>query len=169
MKLKPTANLGAALNDAHRAVGDLADEMRRLGERHRPDHDVKHLASTLATLLDTATATLADQATATTSASRHLTPTATGGRRPLAPVREKLADALGDRPIAGALLLADLRRLLGVAADASITCVIVAQGAQAAGDADLLEAVTSAHATVLRVHRWALTRLKTTAPQVLST
>ena len=36
MKLKPTASLGSALNDTHRAVGDLADEMRRLGERHRP-------------------------------------------------------------------------------------------------------------------------------------
>jgi anaerobic selenocysteine-containing dehydrogenase len=35
-------------------------------------------------------------------------------------------------------------------------------------DGDLLEAVTTAHATVLRVHRWALTRLKTTAPQVLT-
>ena len=82
-------------------------------------------------------------------------------------MREKLAEArLGDRPIAGALLLADLRSLLGVAADASITCVILAQGAQAAGDADLLKAVTSAHATVLRVHRWALRQ--TTAPQVLT-
>jgi len=74
---------------------------------------------------------------------------------------------MGSRPPAGALLLADLRRFLASASDASVACVVLAQGAQAALDRDLLEAVTVAHDAVLRTHRWALTRLKVTAPQVL--
>ena len=90
----------------------------------------------------------------------------TGG--PLAGVREKTSQMLASRTHAGALLLADLRRFLARASDASVTCVILAQGAQAAQDTDLLSSVTAAHDTVLRTHRWALTRLKTTAPQVLT-
>jgi hypothetical protein len=49
-----------------------------------------------------------------------------------------------------------------------VTCVILAQGAQAAQDPAVLSVVTAAHDTVLRPHRWARTRLKTTAPQVLT-
>jgi hypothetical protein len=168
MRLKPTGSLGAALSDAHHSIADLAGETRRLGERHRPDHDVHHLTSTLGRLLDAAAATLARGGDRYDQRLSMPTPDADRSGGSLAPAREKLADALGGRPIAGALLLADLRRLLGVAADASIACIILAQGAQATGDRDLLEAVTAAHATVLRVHRWALTRLKTTAPQVLT-
>jgi hypothetical protein len=161
-----TDSLAGALRDAHQAVHGLAEETRRLGERHQPDHDVRHLSTTLSTLLDGATATLAAQG------QRHdvqLAQPEADDRGLLAAVREKAGQALGHKPLAGALLLADLRHYLAVAADTSIACIILAQGAQAAGDRDLLDAVTTAHDTVLRTHRWALTRLKTTAPQVLTT
>ena len=62
------------------------------------------------------------------------------GERPAGPCpapREDLADARL-APAAGALLLADLRRFLARASDASVSCVILAQGAQAAQDTDLL-------------------------------
>lgn len=61
-----------------------------------------------------------------------------------------------------------MRRFLAQAADASVTCVILAQGAQAAQDPELVSDVPAAHDSVLRAHRSALTRLKTAAPQVLT-
>ncbi|WP_324338381.1 hypothetical protein [Baekduia sp.] len=112
---------------------------------------------------DDASATLASQGQRHDVRRAH---PAADGRDLLAPMREKAGQALRDRPLAGALLLADPGHYLAVAADASIARIILAQGAQAGGDRDLLDAVTTAHDTALRTHRWALTRLKTTAPQV---
>jgi hypothetical protein len=165
VRLGPSTSVDDATVQAHDAVTQLAAATRRLGERHRPDHDVHQLSTTLAVLLDEAAAALAAHAERVDAQPPD--PRRRGG--PLAPVREKLGDVIGDRPLAGALLLADLRDHLAAASDASVACIILAQGAQATGHRELLEAVTAAHATVLRVHRWSLTRLKTTAPQVLTT
>jgi hypothetical protein len=163
-----TASLRGALGEAHDAIEDLASAVRRLGERHAADHDVLHMSRTLGLKLDDATHALAVQGDRLGRALADVEPDPkrTGG--PLAGVRETVSELLGSRPPAGALLLADLRRFLARASDASVTCVILAQGAQAAQDVELLSAVTAAHDAVLRTHRWALTRLKTTAPQVLT-
>jgi hypothetical protein len=163
-----TASLRGALDEAHGAVEDLASAVRKLGERHAADHDVQHMSRTLGLKLDEATHALAVDGERLGASVDDVEPDAerTGG--PLAGMREKTSEMLGSRPHAGALLLADLRRFLARASDASVTCIIFAQGAQAAQDAQLLSAVTAAHETVLRTHRWALTRLKTTAPQVLT-
>jgi hypothetical protein len=163
-----TASLRGALDEAHGAVEDLASAMRKLGERHAADHDVLHISRTLGLKLDEATHALAVHGDRLGASLDDVQPDAerTGG--PLAGIRERTSDMLGSHPQAGALLLADLRRFLARASDASVTCVILAQAAQAAQDPQLLSAVTAAHETVLRTHRWALTRLKTTAPQVLT-
>lgn len=155
--------LEGAVGEAHGEIEDLADEVRRLGERHTADHDVLHVTRTLGRLLDDAAAALAGHVGESTREPDH---DRSGG--PLAPLREKASELLGSRPAAGALLLADLRRLLDGCGHASVTCVLVAQGAQAARDDALLAAVGSAHEGVLRTHRWALTRLKVTAPHVLT-
>jgi hypothetical protein len=162
------ASLRGALGEAHGAVENLASGVRKLGERHAADHDVLHMSRTLGLKLDEATHALAVQGDRLGRSLQDVEPDAerTGG--PLAAVRHKASEMLGSRPPAGALLLADLRRFLAQASDASVACVILAQGAQAAKDPELLGAVTAAHETVLRTHRWALTRLKTTAPQVLT-
>jgi hypothetical protein len=163
-----TASLRGALGEAHSAVDDLASAVRKLGERHAADHDVLHMSRTLGLKLDEATHALAVHGERLGRSLDDVEPDAerTGG--PLAGMREKASEMLGSRPQAGALLLADLRRFLARAADASVTCVILAQGAQAAQDPELLSVATAAHDTVLRTHRWALTRLKITAPQVLT-
>lgn len=160
-----TASLRRALGEAHGAIEDLAFAVRRLGERHAADHDVLHMSRTLGRKLDEATHALAAQGDRFGASLDDVKPDAerTGG--PLSGTRAT-SQMLGSRPHAGALLLADLRRFLARASDASVTCVILAQGAQAAHDTELLSSVTAAHDTVLRTHRWALTRLKTTAPQV---
>jgi hypothetical protein len=166
--LGTTASLRGALREAHDAIEDLACAVRKLGERHAADHDVQHMSRTLGLKLGEATHALAVQGDRLGASLDDVEPDGerTGG--PLSGIREKTSQMHASRPHAGALLLADLRRFLARASDASVSCVILAQGAQAAQDTELLSVVTAAHDTVLRTHRWALTRLKTTAPQVLT-
>jgi hypothetical protein len=66
-------------------------------------------------------------------------------------------------------LLGDLRDLHLRYAAASIDWVILAQGAQAARDAELLATVSASHPQTLRGLKWTTTRLKAAAPQVLTT
>jgi hypothetical protein len=54
-------------------------------------------------------------------------------------------------------------------AEASINWVILGQGAQAARDRELLDAVSDCHAQTLRGMKWTVTRIKSGAPQVLTT
>jgi hypothetical protein len=151
----------AAVVDAETA---LAERLRILGERHKADHDVYHLTGTLRTI---ATGNLDALAR---FADRY------GGEPPdpdpddgfLGRAREKASEVLGRRPEGGLLLLRDLRELHLLYAAASIDWVILAQGAHAARDADLLNAVTHAHAQTLRGLKWTVTRIKTAAPQVLT-
>lgn len=166
--LGATASLGEALSDAHGAVEGLAKELRRLGERHSADQDVMHMSRTLGAKLDAAADSLAAEGERLgESLSRTgANPGRSGG--PLSGLREKASELAGSRPGTGAMLLGDLRRFLSAAADASVSCVVLSQGAKAAKDAELVDAAAAAQETVERTHRWALTRLKVTAPQVLT-
>jgi hypothetical protein len=142
----------------------LAERLRVLGERHKADHDVYHLTGTLRTIamgnLD-ALAPFGDR-------YRAELPAADPDKGLLGRAREKASEVLGRRPEGGLLLLRDLRELHLLYAAASIDWVILAQGAQAARDADLLATVTHAHAHALRGLKWTVTRIKTAAPQVLT-
>jgi hypothetical protein len=68
----------------------------------------------------------------------------------------------------GGSLLADLRALHLLYAQASIDWVILGQGAQAVRDAALLETVSRCHPETLRGMKWTVTRIKLAAPQVLA-
>jgi hypothetical protein len=142
----------------------LAERLRTLGERHKADHDVYHLTRTLRIIatdnLD-ALAPFAERYGAEPSSTKH-------DNRLLGRAREKASEVLGRRPEGGLLLLRDLRELHLLYAAASIDWVILAQGAQAAQHAELLKAVTHAHAQTLRGLKWTVTRIKTAAPQVLT-
>ena len=142
--------------------------MRNLGERHAADHDVQHMSRTLGLKLDEATHALAIQGDRLGAWLEDVESDAerTGG--PLAGVREKTSQMLASRPHAGALLLADLRRFLGTGLRRLGELRHRRAGRPTAQDTELVSSVTAAHDTVLRTHRWALTRLKTTAPQVLT-
>lgn len=86
----------------------------------------------------------------------------------LSAIREKGSELAGRRPEAVLLLMRDLRKLHLLAAEASIDWTILGQGAQAARDQELLDAVTAWHPETLRALRWTTTRLKGAAPQVLT-
>ena len=87
---------------------------------------------------------------------------------PLASVRRGLSELAGGRPEPGLLLLADLRRLHRKAAGVSLDWELLAQGAQAVKDTDLVSLAQSCHPQTLRQLTWTNAMLKTLSPQVLA-
>ena len=55
-----------------------------------------------------------------------------------------------------------------LASKVSINWVILGQGAQAAKDRELLQAVTQCHPGTLRTLKWTTTMVKVVSPQVLT-
>jgi hypothetical protein len=145
----------AALGDAQAALERLGAAARRLGDRHPSDHEMAYAGRVLGLELDAASARLAGQAERL-------------GRAPGGPAPDGDGRGPSSDGSPGARRLADLRGFLGTAAEASIACVILRQGAMAAREAEVLEGASSAQGTVQRAHRWALTQLKATAAQVLA-
>jgi hypothetical protein len=148
--------LDAAIDRVVSSEAELADELARVGERHRVEHDVFHMTETLA---KTARARIEKLGRAADS----------GGRDGLlSSVREKTSELIGSRPEPGMLLLRDLREIYLLASQASIDWTILGQGAQAAKDGDLLAIVDECHTDQLRTLKWATTRIKEGAPQTLT-
>ena len=78
-----------------------------------------------------------------------------------------MSELLGRRPEPGLLLLADLRHLYREASGVSLDWELLAQAAQGARKADLLELAERCHPQTLRQMRWANGMLKEAATQVL--
>lgn len=159
--------LGIAIREVADAEAQLADELLRVGERHRSDHDVYHLTRLLSRWSQGHLAALEpfadehEQATDSDEIGRE-------SAGPLTALREKTAELLGRRPESGLLLLHDLRELHLQATRASLGWTVLGQGAQAAKREDLLECVSLCHPETLRTLRWTVTKLKESAPQVLT-
>jgi hypothetical protein len=183
--------VGLAIQQARSAEEDLANELERVGERHKTDQEVYHLTRTLADvsrrnaekmscfqerypvsggmreneegsgLFDRVRekgAELVESASGSEGGSSGLIDAA----------REKGAQMVGRRPESGLLLLRDLRALYTLASEASINWVILGQGAQAAKDAELLQATKDCHPDTLRTLKWTNTMIKVVSPQVLA-
>ncbi len=148
--------LDAAIERVVSSECELADELERVGERHRVEHDVFHTTETLAKAARGRIEKLGKSAEP-------------GGHDGLlSTVREKTSELIGSRPESGVLLLNDLRRLYLLASQASIDWTILGQGAQAAKDGELLALVNECHTDQLRALKWATTRIKEAAPQTLT-
>jgi hypothetical protein len=156
--------LGLAIRELHRSETKLARGLRTISARHTVDHEIYHVARDIAGWSDD-----------------HLRQLSTAGRRygvDLKPdprtaaraesLQQRAATLLGRRPETGLLLLVDLRRLHRVAAGVSLDWELLAQGAQAAKDIDLIELAQLAHPQTLRQMRWANGMLKTLSPQILA-
>ena len=157
--------LGLAIAEVRDAEQALARKLNVLGERHKADHDVYHLTETLQRIAHANLERLAPHAARydvdVDAAEEH-------GSGLVDKVREKGSELVGGRPEPGLLLLRDLRTLHLLYAEASIDWVILGQGAQAARDEELLDAVSECHTQTLRGMKWTVTRLKTASPQVLT-
>jgi hypothetical protein len=158
--------LGIAIKEVAEAEEQLADELLSVGERHRTDHDVYHLTRLLSRWSQGHLAALEPFADEHEQTDGDEIGRESAG--PLAALREKTAELLGRRPESGLLLLHDLRELHLQAARASLGWTVLGQGAQAAKREDLLECVSLCHPETLRTLRWTVTKLKESAPQVLT-
>ncbi|BBY39114.1 hypothetical protein MMAN_32480 [Mycobacterium mantenii] len=157
MKLK------LAIRELHRSERKLAHELNVVSARHRSDQDICHLARDLAGWSRQHLRELAQH-------GRHyglrLSPDPhTGAITGL--VQSRVSAMLRHRPEPGLALLADLRRIHRLSAGVSLDWELLAQGAQAAKDAELLSLTSRCHPETLRQMRWANAMLKELSPQVL--
>lgn len=158
------AKIDLALRELHRSELRLARAMEAVGARHHNDHGVFHIATDLAEwsrehveLISRAVARYGIRLR-----ERPRTEALT------APAQRWLSDRVGRRPQTGLLLIADLRRAHRLAAGVSLDWELVAQGAQAVKDSDLLAVAQCCHPQALRQMHWANAMFKELAPQALA-
>jgi len=157
-----------ALREVHDAETELAAELLRVGERHKADHDVYHLARTLRSWCDRHVRRLAGDA------RRYDTPLDAEAiddeqdRGLMTRMRERGSELAGRRPEPGLLLLHDIRDLHLAAARASLAWTMLGQGARAVNDTNLLDTVAACHPETIRTMKWTVQKLKEASPQVLA-
>jgi hypothetical protein len=159
--------LGSAVKRLHEVEVDLAGDMRRVGERHAVEHDVYYQTRTFARQCQQHAERLSPIAE---RYGAEVSDEAGEGlwESVLAAVRRRGSELTGRRPESSLTLVRDLRELYLFAQETFVTWVIVNQGALAARDAELVDVVTSClPETELQV-KWALTQIKTRAPQALT-
>jgi hypothetical protein len=166
MSARAKPKLGRYIEKLHDALTDLADDYRKVGERHAVEHDLYHLCHTLAKQCGGQADALAPHAV------RHAgeVPEDAGSdsrETMLAGLRRATAALVGRSPMTGLLLLRDLRQLHLAIEEAAMLWLIVGQGAQAARDRELLVVVEHCREEMAHQLMWIQTRVKETAPQVL--
>lgn len=156
--------LGLALRELHRSETSLAHRLRRVGERHKADHDVFYLCGDLAAWSERHLGAIA-QAAEHYGVRLREAPARIGSS--LSALRTKASEFVGRRPEPGLLLLADLRSIHQHAAAVSVDWELLAQGAQAARDTGLAALAAQCRPDTLRQMNWANTMLTELSPQVL--
>jgi hypothetical protein len=158
--------LGPALEELHRSENALAHQLLAVAERHEADHEIFHVGRDLATWSQDHVRRLA------AFGDRYgvrLDPEPAGEPALLARVSEAVSDRLGRRSAPALLLLRDLRSLFTHASGVHADWEMVAQVAQAIRDTDLLALAQRCHPQTLRQAKWANSRIKESATQILVT
>ena len=158
--------LGLALEELHRSENHLAHQLLAVAERHKVDHDIFHVGRDLATWSQDHVRRLAP------FGERYgvrLDPEPAGEPKLLARLSEAVSDRLGRRSAPDLLLLRDLRSLFIHAQGVSADWEMVAQIAQGIRDTDLLALAQRCHPQTLRQAKWANSRIKESATQILVT
>jgi len=156
--------LGIALRELHRSEVRLARALDAIAARHHNDHGIHHVALDLEQWSREHVTLLAE------AGKRYGVRVGTHPRTTSVtePAQRWVSDRLGRRRETSLLLLVDLRRLHRLAAGVSIDWELIAQGAQAAKDDELLSLAQRCHPQVLRQMRWANAMLKELSPQALT-
>ncbi|MGC5248816.1 hypothetical protein ACPXB3_18045 [Gordonia sp. DT219] len=155
--------LGVVLRELHRSELHLARDLDAVSRRHKADHEIYYVAGDVAGWSREHVRRIAEAA-----ADMNIDLSA----RPRTAARagefaERFSDLVARRPEPSLLLLVDLRRLHQRAAGVSIDWELLAQGAQATKNADLLELASQCHPETLRQLRWTNSMLKVLSPQAL--
>ncbi|MER7057018.1 MULTISPECIES: hypothetical protein [unclassified Streptomyces] len=154
------------LRTLHRGERRLAHDLVTAAERHRTEHEVHHVATDLAVWSREHVRRLAE--VAAHQDVKLGDPSDPSSDGVFATLRKKASQAVVHRPETGLLLLRDLRELHVAAAENSLHWEMLAQAAQASGDGELLEVVSSCHPQTLRQMRWTNTMIKNLSPQLLN-
>lgn len=158
--------IGPVLARLHELEGDLAEDLRALGERHAADHDVYHQCHAFAASCEERARRLVPHAERYgKSVVDDTGPDFWSGL--LESARHRASELLGRTPQASLLLLRDLRTLFLAYEEVSITWVMVGQAAQAARDPALLDLVTDCHSECQLELKWFVTKIKVGSPQAL--
>ena len=156
--------LGLALRELHRSEVRLARTLDAVAARHHNDHGIYHVALDLGRWSREHVELIADIGSRYgVRLRRRPRLTALGDA-----AQEWLSDRLGRRPEPTLVLLADLRRLHRQAAGVSLDWELLAQGAQAVKDEQLVDLTKRCHPQALRQMRWANAMLKELSPQALA-
>jgi len=157
-------NVGLALQELHRSENHLAHQLLAVAERHKVDHELFHLGRDLARWSQDHVRRLVPFGQ---KYGVELDPEPAGEPTVLAKVSEAVSDRLGRRSAPSLLLLHDLRRIFMEASGVSADWEMVAQVAQALRDVELLALAQECHAENLRQAKWANSRIKESATQIL--
>lgn len=160
--------IAVALEELRDAEIALAEELGKVGERHRADRDVFHLTRMLRGWAEEGLRRLAPHA------RRYDVDLDPGDAEPgdghgaLARLREAGSELSGRRPEPGVLLLRDVRDLHLAASRVSLAWTVLGQGAQAVVDRELLAVTTACHPQAIRTVEWTVQKAKEASPQVLA-
>lgn len=157
--------LNLALRELHRSEAALAKDLCKVSDRHKAEHEVHYVARDLAKWSADHVRELATAARRYGVELDHEAPQSSGA---LASIRTVVSELAASRPEPGLLLLADLRGLHRKAAGVSLDWELLAQGAQAAKDTDLVELTQRCHPQTLRQLKWTNALLKTLSPQIIA-
>jgi hypothetical protein len=146
---------------------EMANDLRKVAERHATQQDVFHMGHQLADRCDAIASGLAAFVEAY-------------GKRPEEPdgddatrgfverVRRLTSAATGRVESTGLLLLRDLRELYVEASELEIDWTIARQGAMTARDKELAISCLTGIQETERIVRWLKTRIKEASPQILA-
>lgn len=161
-------SIGQAFEDVFEHETELAAQLRAIAERHAGDQDVYHVGHAQARAAGQRIERLAPHA------ERHgakvPAPPAAKSPAPIEGLRRKSAEMLMLSRVepAGRLLLHDLRKTYLHAQGNELAWVILMQTARVVRDAELLDTATECHERAVACASWLRTRIKETAPLVLS-
>jgi hypothetical protein len=159
--------IGSLIEQLHDAEGALADDYRKVGERHAVEHDLWYGCHTLAQQCEARATEL--RRVGERYEERISEPHEFELLRSLmAHVRHGMADMIGRRPSSGLLMLADLRHLYTAAEEVNFYWIALGQVAQVKRDRELLETVDMLHRQLLTQIKWLKTRVKEASPQILA-
>lgn len=156
--------IGLALHELHRSENDLAHELLQASERHKVDHEIFYLARDLARWSQRHVRELAEIGQ---HYGQDLDPEPEGEVGLAERLREKGSELVGRRGDASLLLLRDLREIYTKASGVSSDWELLAQAAQGIKHTDLLDLAERCHPDTLRQVRWANSKLKESATQIL--
>ncbi|WP_448072908.1 hypothetical protein [Georgenia yuyongxinii] len=156
--------LHLALEALHADENALAQELLRVAERHKVDHDIYHLGRDLAIWSQRH---VTEIATIATRFGAELDPEPDGESALPEKMREKAAELMRRRGEPALLLLRDLRRVYTGAAGVYADWELIAQAAQGLKDTELMEVAGRCGAESKRQMKWANGKLKESATQIL--